>query len=79
MATLIAEMRPDVANKLPILPAHIQTTVQVIARLHEEHRKDVSVLQRTVGKLTSLVGCPFFIGLLSVLVILWMIVSLVTK
>lgn len=66
------------ADELPILPAHIQTTVEAIARLHEEHRKNASVLQRAVEKLTGLVGRPFFIGLLSVLVILWMVVSLVT-
>ncbi len=66
-------------DELPILPAHIQSTVEAIARLHEEHRQGASFLQRIVERVTGLVGRPFFIGLLTGLVLVWMVVALITR
>jgi len=44
----------------PILPAHIDETVQAIARLHAEHYQQSTPLQRIVDRMTALVGRPNF-------------------
>ncbi len=55
----------------PILPAHIEDTIQSIARLHAEHHQAATRLQRMVDRLTSLVGQPRFIGALTCVSMLW--------
>ena len=60
----------------PILPAHIEDTVQSIARLHAEHYQQATRLQRIVDRMTSLVGRPSFVGLLTALVLGWMLANL---
>ena len=55
----------------PILPAHIEGTIQSIARLHAEHHQAATRLQRMVDRMTGLVGQPRFIGALTCLVMLW--------
>jgi len=60
----------------PILPAHIDETVRAIARLHAEHYLQSHPLQRTVNRLTALVGRPGFVGLLTVAVFGWMLANL---
>lgn len=55
----------------PILPAHIEETIRSIAMLHAEHHRTATPLQRIVDRLTALVGRPRFIGLLTLLVVLW--------
>jgi hypothetical protein len=37
----------------PILPAHIEDTVQAIARLHADHHLETGTLQRFVEQLTG--------------------------
>ena len=58
-------------NETPILPAHIEDTIRSIAQLHAEHHRAATPLQRVVDKMTALVGRPRFIGLLTLLVVLW--------
>lgn len=60
----------------PILPAHIDETVQAIARLHAEHHQQSTRLQRVVDRMTALVGRPGFVGLLTVGVLVWMLANL---
>lgn len=55
----------------PILPAHIEDTLQAIARLHADHRQGAGRLQRIVERLTALIGRPRFIAALTVVVALW--------
>lgn len=62
--------------KTPILPAHIEDTVQSIARLHAEHYQQATRLQRTVDHMTSLLGRPGFVGLLTVAVLVWVLGNL---
>ena len=59
------------ATETPILPAHIETTIQAIAQLHAEHYKTATALQRTVDRLTSIIGRPSFVGGLTAAVVLW--------
>jgi len=54
-----------------ILPAHIEQTVQAIARLHKAHHQRATPLQLFVDRLTALVARPAFIGLVVMTVIVW--------
>ncbi len=60
--------RPD---EPPILPAHIEETVQAIARLHAAHRARASPLQRIVERATARAGRPAFVALLTAGVVAW--------
>ena len=51
----------------PILPTHIEETIQSITRLHAEHAQNATPLQRTVDRMTALLGRPQFIGVLTVI------------
>jgi uncharacterized membrane protein len=55
----------------PILPTHIEETIQSITRLHAEHAQNATPLQRTVDRMTALLGRPQFIGVLTVIVAGW--------
>ncbi len=55
----------------PILPAHIEDTLQAIAKLHADHRRSAGKLQRLVEQLTALIGRPLFIAVLTVIVVAW--------
>ena len=61
----------------PILPAHIEDTVQAIARLHAEHHGQATTSQRIVEKLTARAGQPRFLFLLAMLMIAWIAGNLV--
>ena len=53
----------------PILPAHIEDTVQAIARFHAEHHERATPLEKTIEALTARAGRPQFIGILTGLVL----------
>ena len=55
----------------PILPAHIQDTVEAIAKLHAEHQQAAGRLQHLVERLTGWIGRPQFIALLTGAMLLW--------
>jgi uncharacterized membrane protein len=55
----------------PILPAHIEDTIQAIARLHADHRLEAGTLQRVVERSTASIGQPRFLAGLGVLIALW--------
>jgi len=59
------------AVETPILPAHIQDTVEAIAKLHAEHQQSAGRLQRVVEQLTGWIGRPQFIALLTGAMVLW--------
>ncbi len=63
-------------DDLPILPAHIEDTVQAIARLHADHVARASPLQRLVDRLTARAGRPAFVALLTAVVVLWIALNL---
>ncbi len=67
---------PDSLSPTPILPAHIDETVQAIARLHIDHRRGSTGLQRTVERLTRFFSRPRAAGLLAAGVALWIAVNL---
>ena len=62
-----------------ILPAHIEETIQAIAKLQADHRKEAGALQRLVERLTAWIGQPRFIALLTVFVTLWILGNLLAE
>lgn len=60
------------ADLTPILPAHIEETVQSIARLHAEHYRRATPLQRTIDRLTASAGRPSFVAIVTILVVGWL-------
>ena len=62
----------------PILPAHLEETIGSITRLHAEHHQNATLLQRGVDRMTDLFGRPGFIGVLTVIVVGWMSLNLLT-
>jgi uncharacterized membrane protein len=54
-----------------ILPPHIEETVRAIAELHADHHRRATPLQRTVDRLTALVGQPRFILGLTAAILFW--------
>ena len=65
----------DDPDKTPILPAHIEETIQAIARLHADHHEQSSPLQKVVDRTTSLIGRPWFVGILSIVIALWIVAN----
>jgi uncharacterized membrane protein len=53
------------------LPDHVEQTVQAIAKLHAEHDRRASALERIVDRMTRLVARPAFIGAVTVAAALW--------
>jgi uncharacterized membrane protein len=58
------------------LPAHIEQSVQAIARLHAAHERRATPLQLIVDRMTNLVARPAFIGAVTFAVIAWIGVKL---
>lgn len=63
------------ADDSPILPAHIEQTVQAIAQLHADHEARATPLQRFVERLTARAGRPRFLALLTVVIVAWMAIN----
>lgn len=58
-------------DSTPILPAHIESTVQAIAELHAQHHRQATPVQRAVERTTRLVGRPRFVGWMTGAILLW--------
>ena len=61
----------------PILPAHIEDTIRAIADLHWEHHRKATPVQRTVARMTSAIGRPRFVGLLTLAILAWVGLNLI--
>ena len=62
----------------PSVPTHIEETVQTITRLHTEDYQNATPLQRAVDRMTTLLSRPRFIGVLTVIVVGWISLNLLT-
>lgn len=62
----------------PILPAHVEETIRSITQLHAEHHEKATPLQRTVDRMTSLLGHPRVLGVLTLSVVGWIGFNLLT-
>ena len=63
----------------PILPAHIEATIRSIAQLHAEHRENATPLQRAADRVTALLGRPQFLGVLTIIVVVWIGLNLLAS
>ena len=63
------------AEETPILPAHIEDTVQAIAKLHADHYARASPLQNLVDATTARAGRPSFIVGVVALAAAWMMLN----
>ena len=71
-----ADLDIDARDATPILPAHIEETIRAIARLHADHDRRASPMERLVERLTALFAQPNFVGLLTLFVALWVAANL---
>jgi uncharacterized membrane protein len=62
---------PDQEPASPILPPHIEQTVQAIAKLHADHHRRATPLQLIVDRMTALVARPAFVACVTLAVIAW--------
>jgi uncharacterized membrane protein len=60
-----------VGEQTPILPAHIEETIQAIAQLHARHYREATPVQRAVDHMTHIVGRPRFVGFLTAAIMAW--------
>ena len=65
------------ADATPILPAHIEETVQAIAKLHADHYARSSPLQKLLDSTTARAGRPSFIIGVVVAISFWMALNAV--
>lgn len=66
-------------SEAPILPAHIEQTVQAIAKLHADHHRRATPLQLVVDQMTALVARPAFVACVTLAVITWIGANLVLQ
>ena len=69
----------SMVEEATILPAHIEETVQAIARLQADHRNEAGTLQRLVDRLTAWIGRPQFIAALTLAIVLWVVANLMAS
>ena len=67
--------RDDGAAATP-LPGHVEATVQTIAELHAEHERRASHTQRWLDRLTARAGSPRFLGAMTLVSLVWLLINL---
>jgi uncharacterized membrane protein len=60
-----------VADTEAPLPDHTEETIRSIAELRAEHHENATALERALDHITSMLSRPWFIGVISVVVIGW--------
>lgn len=71
--TVVTKAAQDVSQAVP---AHVEDTVQAVARFHASHEADASPLERLIERATKRAGSPAFIALLTALVVGWAALNL---
>jgi uncharacterized membrane protein len=61
----------DMSEDSRILPAHIEETIQAIARLQAEHHRNATPLQHAVERITAFFARTIFVAGLTVVLVLW--------
>jgi uncharacterized membrane protein len=59
------------APDVQIQPPHIEQTVQAIAKLHADHHRRATPVQRVVDQMTEIVANPWFIAVVTLTVVGW--------
>ena len=68
-----AKPAPDISEAVP---AHVEDTVQAVARFHSAHEEEAGGLQRAIERLTRRAGKPAFVAVLTVSVVSWIALNL---
>ena len=63
----------------PILPDHIQQTIDAIAEFHARHHREATQVERIVEKSVRWVGRPRFVGYLTAAIMGWIAVNLILR
>lgn len=58
------------------VPAHVEDTVQAVARFHSAHEAEAGGVQRAIERLTRRAGSPAFAAVLTLLVVGWIALNL---
>lgn len=66
----------EVGAATRILPAHIEDTVEAIAKVHADHHREAGTLQRLVERLTGWIGRPRFLAAMTVVILAWVALNL---
>jgi uncharacterized membrane protein len=53
------------------LPDHTEETIRSIAQLRAEHHEKATRIERALDQMTALISRPWFIGVITVIVIGW--------
>ena len=69
-------MTRDAPHVDQTVPAHVENTVQAVARFHATHEAEATSLQRLIERVTKRAGRPAFLALLTVLVLGWITLNL---
>ena len=59
----------------PILPAHIEDTIRAISELHAQQQRNATPTQKAVARMTAFVARPRFVGLMTVVVLAWLVAN----
>jgi uncharacterized membrane protein len=57
------------------LPEHVEQTVEAFAEIHRRHKRDVSVHQRGIERVTEALGRPATTYIILVLVVFWVLLN----
>ncbi|HUO21530.1 MAG TPA: DUF1003 domain-containing protein [Caulobacteraceae bacterium] len=63
---------PDSNAQGAIFPPHIEETIDAIAKLHADHERQATAMERLVERLTNLFAQPWFVAVLTLIVGAWM-------
>ncbi len=67
----------DTQRRAPVLPAHIEETIQSIARMHAEHRDGATPFRRALRRATAIIANPAFIAGMIAIIAVWIGANLV--
>ena len=59
----------------PLLPAHIEGTIEAIARLHADHHSRTTPFQAFIAKMTARAGRPSFVAWLAIAMTVWVAIN----
>lgn len=62
-----------------MLPEHIEETIRSVRRLHVEHHSKSTGVQRTIGRITDVMGSPSFAGFLAISIAVWIGTNLLER
>ena len=69
------ESKADSDAAYNVLSPHVEDTVRAVAEMHAEHHRQSSPVDRAIDRVTAILGSAFFLGSLTLLVLLWVSIN----